>query len=37
MHIPGIEKGTVHAYIDAIMLSASALAMHKASRIRQVA
>ncbi|WP_041695058.1 transposase [Alicyclobacillus acidocaldarius] len=37
VHVRGIEKVTVHAYIHAIVLLASALAMHWTNRIEQVA
>ncbi|WP_419144195.1 hypothetical protein [Alicyclobacillus mali (ex Roth et al. 2021)] len=37
VHVRGIEKVTAHAYINAIVHLASALAMHRANRIKQVA
>ncbi|MCL6444175.1 MAG: hypothetical protein K6T83_12085 [Alicyclobacillus sp.] len=37
VHVRGIEKVTVHAYIHAIVLLTSALAMHRTNRIEQVA
>jgi len=37
VHVRGIEKVTVHAYIHAIVLLASALAMHRTNRIEEVA
>ncbi|MCL6488989.1 MAG: transposase [Alicyclobacillus mali] len=37
VHVRGIEKVTAHAYINAIVLLASALAMHRTNRIEQVA
>ncbi|SDX02010.1 Transposase DDE domain-containing protein [Alicyclobacillus hesperidum] len=37
LHVRGIEKVTAHAYINASVLLASALAMHRTNRLEQVA
>ncbi|ACV60081.1 hypothetical protein [Alicyclobacillus acidocaldarius] len=37
MHVRGIEKVAAHAFINAVVFLASALVMHRANRINQVA
>ncbi|SIT14919.1 Transposase domain [Alicyclobacillus vulcanalis] len=37
VHVRGIEKVTAHTYINAVVLLASVLAIHRANRIKQVA
>ncbi|GMA59301.1 DDE family transposase [Alicyclobacillus sacchari] len=36
VHVRGVEKVRAHAYINAVVLMASALAMHRVNRIKQV-